>query len=491
MAGWGSKIIDTLSADLKRAFPDLKGLSVRNLKYMRAFAEAYPAFGELDHSPLVSVHPTTGDRAGSIVQTLSAQLSWSHHIALLDKAKDPDIRYFYLQKTAENGWSLNVMLHQIESRLHERQGAALTNFDQTLPPAQSDLARETLKSPYIFDFIAMQEAMQERDLESALLEHLKKFMLELGKGFAYVGNQYQLTVGDKEWYPDLLFYNYRLHCFVVVELKMGEFQPEYTGKLNFYTSAIDEQLKGPEDQSTIGVLLCKSANETIVRYALRGIETPLGISEYQLAEALPKGFKSELPSIEELEDELDKEYDSLKSPAQKKFDALKERIAALQTDEVRMFASPELIEEAYHESIEPLIILLCERLKGLAAMFLHTQMSWSGSSKSHESFVPPSVEWLSENNWFAIGEHRVYIYFAGFKKGSTESFDMTLAFTWVAEKAWHGFRLEDQRPQQLFGKKLYHEQFKRPEQEMICDTVIEFLVERLDQYISRLEESEK
>lgn len=387
-AGWGAKIIDTLSADLKTEFPDLKGLSVRNLKYMRAFAEAYPVFGAIVQTPIAQL-PLADNKADVIVQTLSAQLSWSHHIALLDKVKDANLRMYYMQKSAENGWSLNVMLHQIESKLHERQGAALTNFEHTLPPAQSDLARETLKSPYIFDFIGMQEIMQERDLERALLEKLKKFMLELGRGFAYVGNQYLLMVGDKDWYPDLLFYNYRLHCFVVVDLKMGEFQPEYAGKLNFYTAAIDEQVKGPEDQPTIGVLLCKSANETIVRYALRGIDTPLGISEYQLAAALPQGYKSELPSIEELEQELDKEYNSLKSPAQKKIKALKERIAALHKEEVKTFATPELIEQVYNESIRPLFTMLWERLGALADVFLHTQMSWSGNSNSHESFAPP------------------------------------------------------------------------------------------------------
>src|SRR5690606_26283696 len=205
-----------------------------------------------------------------------AKLSWYHHTTLLDKAKDAEVRAFYIQKTIENGWTRDIMMHQIETALHNRQGHAITNFEHTLPQPQSELAKETFKSPYLFEFLGMGEKLQERDLEKALVQHLKDFLLELGRGFAYVGNQYNLRVEDDDYFLDLLFYNFHLHCFVVFELKIGEFKPEYAGKLNFYVNAIDEQIKGEQDQPTIGVLLCKTPNETVIKYALKGISSPLG-----------------------------------------------------------------------------------------------------------------------------------------------------------------------------------------------------------------------
>ncbi|HNU13485.1 MAG TPA: PDDEXK nuclease domain-containing protein [Chitinophagaceae bacterium] len=320
--GWGAGVVANLAADLKAAFPDMKGLSQRNLTYMRNFAAAYPCFPILQ-APLAKLtvagkRKQADNTASSILQAPLAKLSWYHHITLLDKVKDEKERVFYIYKTIENGWSRNVMVHQVESRLYKRQGKAITNFKHTLLPLQSDLANEMVKSPYLFDFLGLGDEVQERELEKALIQHIKKFMLELGKGFAYVGNQYNLQVEGDEYFLDLLFYNYLLHRFVVFELKVGEFKPEYAGKLNFYINTIDGQIKTESHQPTIGILLCKTPNKTVVKYALQGMDTPIGVAEYQLTRTLPRQLKSGIPSIAELEAEMNKGYKQLKKPVKKK-----------------------------------------------------------------------------------------------------------------------------------------------------------------------------
>ncbi len=301
--GWGAKTVERLSADLRDEFPDMQGLSPRNLRYMRDFAVAYPHFPNLQ-APLAKLD------SPQFVHAPLAQISWYHHITLLDKVKDPTERLFYIYKSVENGWSRNVMLHHIENHLYRRQGKAITNFELTLPKPHSDLARETLKNPYVFDFLSITEQMQERDVERQLTQHMRQFLLELGKGFAYVGNQYKLTVDGDEFALDLLFYNFLLHCFVIFELKLGEFKPEHAGKLNFYVNAIDAQLKGNEDRPTIGVLLCKTPNHTVIKYALKGISTPMGVADYKLLQKLPTELRSQMPTEEELEQALEYEQGS-------------------------------------------------------------------------------------------------------------------------------------------------------------------------------------
>jgi predicted nuclease of restriction endonuclease-like (RecB) superfamily len=282
--GWGAKVIDRLARDLRREFPDMKGFSPRNLKYMRAFAEAW------------------SDE--QIVQEALAQITWYHNITLLEKVKEPAERLWYVQQTLEHGWSRNVLVHQIESKLYQRQGKAITNFERTLPAPQSDLARSLIKDPYVFDFLSLGPGAQERDLERALLNHVRDFLLELGKGFAFVGSQYRLDVGGEEFYIDLLFYQLRLRCFVVIDLKIGEFKPEYAGKMNFYLSAVDDLLRHPEDRPSIGLILCKSQNRLVAEYALRDVSKPMGVATYRLTEALPADLQENLPSIEELKKEL-------------------------------------------------------------------------------------------------------------------------------------------------------------------------------------------
>jgi len=282
--GWGAKVIDSLAGDLRRSFPEMQGLSPRNLKYMRAFAEAWPD--------------------EQFVQQAAAQMPWFHNCVLLDKVKAAEERRWYIEQTVMNGWSRNVLVLQIESGLYRRQGRAMTNFARALPEPQSDLAQQILKDPYNFDFLTLSSEVKERDLERGLLDHIRQFLLELGVGFAFVGSQYPLEVAGQDFRLDLLFYHLRLRSFVIVELKTGPFKPEYAGKMNFYLSAVDDLLKHPSDQPSIGLILCKSKDQIIVEYALRDTAKPLGIAEFRLFEKMPKRLKQSLPSIEELEAEL-------------------------------------------------------------------------------------------------------------------------------------------------------------------------------------------
>jgi predicted nuclease of restriction endonuclease-like (RecB) superfamily len=286
-AGWGAKIIDQLAKDLRQEFPEVRGFSRTNLLYMRAFAEAWPD--------------------ESIVQQLVGQLPWGHNVRILDMVKTDAERRWYIQQAVKHGWSRNILVMQIESNLVGRQGKAVTNFSQTLPAPQSDLAQQLVKDPYNFDFLSISAEAHEREMERGLLEHLRQFLLELGQGFAFVGSQYPLEVGGEDFRIDLLFYNFRLRCFVVIDLKMGGFKPEYAGKMNFYLSAVDDMLRHRNDQPTIGIILCKASNnKVVVEYALRDTRKPIGVSEFKLAEVLPSELVGTLPTVEELEAELEK-----------------------------------------------------------------------------------------------------------------------------------------------------------------------------------------
>ncbi|AZF49860.1 MULTISPECIES: YhcG family protein [unclassified Pseudomonas] len=282
--GWGSKVIDRLAQDLRAAFPDIKGFSPRNLKYMRAFAEAWPD--------------------SEFVQQAAAQLPWGHNMVLLEKLPGPETRRWYITQAVKHSWSRNTLLLHIENCLLERSGKAVSNFESHLPKAQSDLARESLKDPYRFDFLSLGLDAKERDIENALIKHVTEFLLELGAGFAYVGRQVLLNVGGDEFFVDLLFYHLKLRCYVVIELKAGKFKPEHLGKLSFYLAAVDAELKHPQDGPTIGLLLCKGKNEVVAEYALRDNNRPIGVAEYQWVESLSAELQTSLPSIEQIEREL-------------------------------------------------------------------------------------------------------------------------------------------------------------------------------------------
>ena len=275
--GWGAKVIDRLSADLQMEFPKMSGYSIRNLKYMRNFAEEWP------------------DRA--IVQQLVAQIPWGHNCVVVDRIKDVETRQFYIRKTLEHGWSRSVLIHQIDTELHKRLGKAPSNFTLTLPAPDSDLAQEILKDPFIFKPAPLDESAHERALENALIARLRDFLIELGSGFAFIGNQYRLEVDGDEYFMDLLFYHTRLHCFVVIDLKVVDFKPEFVGKMNFYQTAVAQQIKMEEDGPTIGIILCRGRNKTVVEYTLRDSKKPVAVAEYRL---LPPSLKDQLPDAKKL-----------------------------------------------------------------------------------------------------------------------------------------------------------------------------------------------
>jgi len=320
--GYGSAVVERLADDLARSFPDMKGLSGANIWRMRAFFLAYAdgteklaqAVRESSHSklsqpvresPAILQRPVGESKTGGLPAVITS-LPWGQNILLFQKIKDPLERLWYAHKAVEHGWSRAVLTHQIESGLHKREGKAVTNFKRTLPPPQSDLAEQTLKDPYNFDFLMLRSDARERDLEQGLLDHVQKFLLELGVGFAFVGRQHHLEIGGQDYYLDLLFYHLRLRSYVVIDLKMKSFEPEFAGKMNFYLSAVDDQLRHADDKPSLGLLLCKERDHVTVEYALRDLKKPIGVAQWQtrLVESLPKNLKGSLPTVEEIEKEL-------------------------------------------------------------------------------------------------------------------------------------------------------------------------------------------
>ncbi len=285
---WGDGFLKQLSQDLSSEFPDVKGFSLRNIKYIRQWYRFY----------------MTDSIIGQQLVAQLCQIPWGHNIAIITKSSSHEEALYYVNSTIAQGWSRSVLVHQIESRLWQREGQAISNFSQTLPSLQSDLAEQTLKDPYVFDFLSLTKEYNERELEQSLVKHITQFLLELGAGFAYVGKQVLLQVGQRDFYLDLLFYHTKLHCYVVIELKTTDFEPEHAGKLNFYIKAVDEQLRQNGDEATIGILLCKNKDKLVAEYALSDINKPIGVSEYQLTQSLPAKLKSSLPSIKEIEAEL-------------------------------------------------------------------------------------------------------------------------------------------------------------------------------------------
>ena len=289
---WGDGLLPQLSQDLMVEFPNIKGFSLRNLKYIRQWYRFYADEQAIGQQPVAQL----------------CQIPWGHNIAIVSKSSSREEALYYVVNTLQHGWSRSVLVHQMQSGLWQREGKAISNFEQTLPVPQSDLAQQTLKDPYLFDFLSLTKDYNERELEQGLVKHITQFLLELGAGFAYVGKQVPIQVGERDFFLDLLFYHTRLHCYVVIELKTGDFEPEHAGKLNFYIKAVDEQLRTPNDDASIGILLCKSKDKLVAEYALSDINKPIGVSEYQLTQSLPDKLKSSLPSIEEIEAELEGEF---------------------------------------------------------------------------------------------------------------------------------------------------------------------------------------
>ena len=302
---WGDGFLTQLSQDLVAAFPDMKGFSKRNLEQVRRWYLFYSENTSIAQQPVSQLEPP-------LVEQIT-RIPWGHNIAIVAKCKSQEEARFYVENTLTHNWSRSVLMHQIESGLWQREGKVISNFSDALPIPQSDLAQQTLKDPYIFDFLSLTQDHTERELEAQLTGHITRFLLELGAGFAYVGRQVQGEVGSRSFFIDLLFYHTKLHCYVVVELKTTDFEPEHAGKLNFYIKAVDEQIKGDCDEPTIGILLCKSRDKMVAEYALSDIHKPIGVSEYQLTQFLPDDLKSSLPSIEKIEAEFSKEDEDSKS----------------------------------------------------------------------------------------------------------------------------------------------------------------------------------
>lgn len=324
--GWGAAVIPRLARDIRNELPEIKGFSERNIKRMTQFYREYPAFlpmgprsvaqlkspGQKGPLPVAqislasSISPPAAAKLEpwEKVQRLVAQLPWAHNVLLMQTIKHLPTRCWYMMAAIQEGWSRDVLAAMIKSRAHERQGKAVTNFQARLPSPQSDLAGQVLKDPYIFDFLTLEKPFHEREMETSLIRHLQKFLIELGRGFAFVGRQFHLDVGEEDFYIDLLFYHLKLRCFMVIDLKKGAFKPEYAGKMNFYCSVVDERMRHPQDNPTIGLILCQDKKKVIAEYALRGVKKPIGVSEYELTRALPIQFKSALPAIETIEKEF-------------------------------------------------------------------------------------------------------------------------------------------------------------------------------------------
>ncbi len=497
--GWGAKTIDRLSADLRVEFEDMKGFSVRNLRYMREFAKAYPHFSILQQAAAKLEQATKPKKQPKILQNKStklavlknydpailqqavAKLPWGHHQLILDKVKHEQEKYFYIQKCIENSWSRSVLSLQIDSKLFERQGKAISNFEDTLPAVDSDLAKETFKSSYVFDFLTLGEEAKERDIEKALIQHLTKFMLELGRGFSFVGNQYNLTVEDDDYFLDLLFYNIYLKCYVVFELKIGDFKPEFAGKLNFYTNTVNKEIKRKDDKPTIGILLCKTPNKTVVKYSLQGINTPIGVSDYQLANALPKQLKAEMPTIEELEKEIEDEYTELLKPVDKKIGQLKELLKGLKETPVKEKRSAANCERI----LSKVVLLLRNRItkelneKEIAEKFEEVEIMVWTNNQGHKTDKAVK-DYLKQ--YKEIGEFRIDLRLRGFKPVGTKAFDIWKDIFIVTSTYNYtiGF---DRHQQSVLVEKLYHELPNKKEFENITDKWIEAVVDDITQQI--------
>jgi len=337
--GWGAAVIPRLANELRNELPELKGFSERNIKRMLAFHRDYPDPGDMAQgsiSPLPSETETprsvlNGAPNSKVPQAVALlpdsllwAIPWAHHVILMDKLSDIATRRWYMEQTIANGWSRNILALQIGANAHARHGKTLSNFSDTLPPAQSDLVRQALKDPYIFDFLTLAEPFHERELETELVKHVQQFLLELGQGFAFVGRQYRLDVGDEDFYIDLLFYHLRLRAFVVIDLKKGKFKPEYAGKLNFYCNVVNDRLKHATDAPTIGLILCQSKGQTLAEYSFAGIDKPIGIATYELTRSLPDEVQSVLPTVDQIETELQR-IESSPAPKPKKTPSLKKK----------------------------------------------------------------------------------------------------------------------------------------------------------------------
>ena len=484
-AGWGAKLVENLSRDLKSEFQDMKGLSPRNLRYMRDFAVAYPYFPFLQAPLAKTLENGTKGNEDQILQAPLAKLSWYHHITLLDKVKEEETRAFYIQQTIENGWSRDVMVHQIEGGLHKRIGQLTHNFAATTD--QSELITQVFKDPYKFDFIYLGRKAKERDLEDALTSQLKKFLLELGQFFSFMGEQYRMVLGEKEYFYDLLFYHTKLKRYIIIDLKIGEFKPEFVGKMEFYLNLADEQLRDDKDEKSIGLILCKTKDGLVAEYALRDSKKVIGISEYKINENLPENIQGELPSIKDIEQSLEEELKTLQSHTEKSMEDLLQKLASLQKEEVSTPVTYPLLCALYDKSIRPLFEYLLIRLQEFDQYFLASNHFWS-FEKSTTELSELEQQWKNEELLKKQQEPYFLYRLSGLRKAGVDAFDTVIQISIRLDRYHYGIKLINYNNQQPFIKKLYEQALTKEEMQIIGDTISKQILQHIDtqiEFISR------
>jgi predicted nuclease of restriction endonuclease-like (RecB) superfamily len=492
-AGWGKKIVDQLAADLKAEFPDMKGLSPRNLRYMREFAIAYPQFLILQDG--VAKLEATENEDATILQRSVAKLPWGHNCTLLDKLKLPAQKLFYATKAVQNGWTRDMLVNQIENGLHKQIGALSNNFGITLPAYDSELALQLFKDPYNFDFLQIGEEAKERDLENALIQHITKMLLELGDGFAFKGRQYRLEAGGKEYFIDLLFYHTRLRRHIVIELKIGEFLPEYISKMNLYLGLIDDKLKTEFEEPAIGLILCKTNNKIIAEYALRDTSKPIGIAEYKIAAMLPENIKGELPTIEEIELGLEKgivEYKENINPVDARLQAIKEKLKNIKTDEIQTPVSYEILQSLFKKGLKALYLTIIDKLfKEFHAEFLTQSINWNCNQKVFYNIGEVQAFWEKEENLKQMREIEFTYHLHGFKKAGTENFGEHQTLRFEIQEYWYGFSILNHNNNQPFLKKLYHQPITEEDQQQVVDLMMTKVMDRIEWIIEFLKKKEE
>lgn len=487
--GWGTKTVERLAKDLRVEFQDMKGLSPRNLRYMRDFALAYPQFTILQQS--IAKSETDENQPSIILQRSIAKLPWGHNCTLLDKLKLSEERAFYAQKAVQNGWTRDMLVNQIESGLFKRQGAITNNFGLTLPSYESELALQLFKDPYHLDFVMLGEEAKERDLEDALMNHITKLLLELGDGFAFMGRQKRFEAGEKEFFIDLLFYHTKLRRYVIIDLKIGEFEPEFVSKMNLYLGLADDTLKGQYDESSIGLILCKTKNKIVAEYALRDTNKPIGIAEYKIGAMLPEDIKGELPSIEEIEQKLDKELQEQQHPIDARLRAIKEKLKGIETDEIRTPATNPILLNLFNDGLKPLYQEIIEKMSAFDDEFHDKMFTWSSTNKSIVNLEQLEEFWKDEEQLRKV--HMVSFTYAlyGFKKAGTENYGEHLQLNFEIQNYWYGFTLVNHNNQQPFLKKLYHQQITKEDRQQIVDLLMSKVLDKIDWIIERINEKNK
>lgn len=483
---WGKKTVERLAGDLRIEFPDMKGISPRNLRYMRDFALAYPEFIILQEQ--VAKSKVAENQHSIILQRTIAKLPWGHNCTILDKLKLTEERAFYAQKAVQNGWTRDLLVNQIEGGLFKRQGAVTNNFAVTLPEYQSQLATQLFKDPYHLDFVMLSEEAKEKDLEGALMTHITKLLLELGDGFAFIGRQKRFEAGGKEFFIDLLFYHTKLRRYVVIDLKIGEFESEFVSKMNLYLGLADDKLKGQYDEPAIGLILCKTKNKIVAEYALRDTNKPIGIAEYKIGAILPEDIKGELPSIEEIEQKLDKELQEQQNPIDARLKAIREKLKEVESDEIKTPATYPILVDLFKNGLNPLYKEIIATLEVFDEEFHDKMLSWSSTNKSFGDLVQLEELWKNEQELRKVHTVAFNYSLRGFKKAGTESYEEHLQLTFEIQNYWYGFTLVNHNNHQPFIKKLYHQPLTKEDRDKIVALLMNKVLDRIEWIIGKLNE---